>query len=89
MFGTLVLGILAGAAAPYVEPHVKRALEGAAMAETPLTAVELRAFSLALCLVAGAVLALLMTSGGAISLTVGAALGVFWPRLIERFRGGD
>jgi len=89
MFGTLVLGILAGAAAPYAEPYVTRGLESAAMAETPLAAVELRAFSLALCLVAAAVLAWLMTSGGAVSLTVGAALGVFAPRLIQRVRRAD
>ena len=89
MFGTLVLGLLAGVAAPYAEPHVKRALEGALMAETPLSAAELRAFSLAVCLVVAAILAWLMASGGAVSLSVGAAIGVFGPRVIARFQARD
>jgi len=89
MFGTLILGFIAGAVAPYAEPHVRRALEGAAMAETPLSVAELRALALAICLVVAALLASVLASGGAISLTVGAALGVFAPRLLKRFRGED
>ncbi|MCP3972528.1 MAG: hypothetical protein GY717_19840 [Rhodobacteraceae bacterium] len=89
MFGTLVLGLVAGAAAPYAERHVKRALESAAMAQTPLDAAELRALSLAVCLVLAAVLAWFLAEGGAVPLTVGAVMGVFGPRLIERFRGGE
>ena len=89
MFGTLVLGLLAGVAAPYAEPHVKRALDSALMAETPLSAAELRAFSLAVCLVAAAILAWLMANGSAVTLSVGAAIGVFGPRLIARFQARD
>lgn len=86
MFGTLVLGILAGFAAPYAEPHVKRALDGALMAETPLSPVELRALALAVCLVVAAFLAWLMANGSAVTLTVGATLGVFAPRLLDRIQ---
>ena len=86
MFGTLILGLLAGLVAPFAEPHVKRALESAAMAETPLSEAELRTFSLALCLVIAAVLAWLIADRGAVALTVGAVIGVFGPRVIERFQ---
>ena len=88
MFGALVLGLIAGVAAPYAEPHLKRALENAAMAETPLDAAELRAFSLAVCLVVAALAGWLLSEGGAVPLTIGAALGVFGPRLIDKARGG-
>ncbi|MCG6904545.1 MAG: hypothetical protein LJE68_17890 [Rhodobacter sp.] len=85
MFGTLVLGIVAGVVTPYVEPHVRRILENALMAETPLTPAELRALALAICLLAAALVSRLLASGGAVSLCLGAVLGVFGPRLIERF----
>ena len=86
MFGTLVLGIIAGAAAPYVEPQIKKILENALMAETALSAVEMRAFALAICLLVGALASWLLSDGGAVALTLGGALGVFGPRLIARVR---
>jgi len=88
MLGTLILGLIGGAAAPYAEPHVTRALEAAAMAETPLSTAELRALSLAICLLATALLAWLVAENSAVALTAGAVLGVFGPRLMARFRGG-
>ncbi|NNF25197.1 MAG: hypothetical protein HKN63_10405 [Rhodobacteraceae bacterium] len=84
MLATFILGILAGAGAPYAEPHVKKAIEGMLLSEAPLTATELRMFSFAACLVAAAVLAWIFGNGSAFALALGAALGVFGPRLIDR-----
>jgi len=87
MFATLILGLVAGVAAPYAERHVKSRLEAAAMADTSLSAAELRALALVVCLLVAAIVARILFSGGAIALLVGAALGVFGPRIIARFRG--
>ena len=84
MFTIFVLGLIAGAVAPYAEPHVKRALEEALMATTPLDGAELRGLALALCLLVAALLGWLITDGGAVALTLGAVLGVFGPRLAAR-----
>ena len=93
MLGTLILGILAGLGAPYAEPHVKRALENLLLADPPVSPAELRLFSFALCLAAAAALAWLFGDDGALVLAVGAAVGVFAPRAVERYqagrRGGD
>lgn len=87
MLATFILGILAGAGAGFAEPHVKRLLESMLLSEVPLTAIELRMFSFALCLVAAACLALVFGNGSAFALALGAALGVFWPKILERLQG--
>lgn len=83
---TLILGIIAGIAAPRAEPHISRALAAVFLAEAPMTAIELRMFSFTVCLVAAAILAAVFDQGSAIGLALGAALGVFAPRLIERYK---
>ncbi len=86
MLATLILGILAGALAPRAVPHVKRALEGIALADVPLTEDELRQVSFAASLVAAAVLALIFGSDSMLALTVGAVAGVFAPRVVDRLQ---
>ena len=84
MFGTLILGLVAGVVAPYAEASVKSGLEAATMAETPLSAAELRGLALAICLLVAAILAAVLFSAGAVSLMLGAVFGVFGPRVIAR-----
>ena len=86
MLATLILGIAAGAGAPYAEPNIKKALESILLADAPMTEMELRMFSFALCLVGAAVLAWIFGNGSALALAIGAALGVFGPRIIERLK---
>ena len=86
MLATLILGIAAGAAAPYAEPHVKKLLEGVLLADAPMDAMEIRVLSFAVCLIGAAILALIFGNGSGLALSVGAALGVFGPRLIDRIQ---
>ena len=86
MLATVILGIAAGAGAPYAEPHVKGALEGMILSEAPMSAMELRMFTFAICLVAAAILAYVFGNGSAFALAVGAAIGVFGPRIIQRLQ---
>jgi hypothetical protein len=86
MLVTLILGIAAGAGAPYAEPYVKNAIQGILLSDAPLTELELRSFSLAACLVAAAILAWILGNGSALALAIGAALGVFGPRLIDKIQ---
>lgn len=81
MLGTAILGFLAGTAAPYAEPRVKRAMEAVLQAEPPVTPLELRSFSLALCLAGAAAAALLFGGGNPLALAMGALPGVFGPRI--------
>ncbi len=83
MILTLILGMAAGAGAPYLEDQVKRALENIALAGAPLSALELRVASFALLLFGAAILAWLFGNGSAIALSLGAVLGVAAPRIIE------
>ena len=82
MLITFILGIAAGFGAPFAEPHVKKLLEGVMLAEAPMTDVELRMLSFAACRVVAALLAWNLGNGSGFALAVGAALGVFGPRLI-------
>ena len=86
MLMTLILGIAAGAGAPYAEPHVKEFLEGALKSDGGMTEVELRLFTFAILLVGAAVLAWLIGNGSGFALAVGGALGVFGPRIIDRIQ---
>jgi hypothetical protein len=84
MFADLILGIAAGAGAPYAQPYIKTALESVLLADAPLTEMELRLFSFAICLVGAAILAAVFGDGTGFGLAVGAAIGVFAPRIIAR-----
>ncbi len=86
MLATVILGIAAGAGTPYAEPHVKNALESVLLSDAPLSAMELRLFTFATLLVIAAILAWIFGNGSAFALAVGAALGVFGPRIIERIQ---
>jgi hypothetical protein len=86
MLADLILGIAAGAGAPYAEPRIKAALENMLLSDAPLTGSELKLVSLALCLVGAAILAYVFGDGGALTLTVGAVIGVFGPRIIDRIQ---
>ncbi len=87
MLATLILGFAAGAGAAFAEPHVKRALEAILLADAPMTDVELRLFSFAACLLAAAILAWVFGNGSGFVLALGAAIGVFWPKILQRIQG--
>lgn len=86
MLATLLLGIAAGAGAPYAEEHVKGALESVLLAEAAMSPTELRLFSFAVCLVGASILAHVFGNGSAFALALGAAIGVFGPRLVDRIQ---
>jgi hypothetical protein len=86
MLADLILGIAAGAGTPYAEPRIKQALEGVLLSDAPMTAMELRMVSFALCLVGAAVLAYVFGEGEALPLTLGAVVGVFGPRILDRIQ---
>ena len=84
MLMTVILGIAAGAGTPYAEEFVKNALESVLLADAPLSPMELRLFTFASLLVGASILAWLFGNGSGFALAVGAALGVFGPRIIAR-----
>ena len=86
MLADLILGIAAGAGAPYAEPRLKSALENMLLSDAPLTASELKLVSLAACLVGAAILSYVFGEGEALPLTLGAVVGVFGPRIIDRIQ---
>ena len=86
MLGTFILGVLAGLGAQYAEPFVRRALENVLLADVPMTAMELRMFSFSVCLIGAAILAWIFGDDSALALVLGAAAGVFGPRIIERIK---
>lgn len=86
MFITFILGALAGFATPYVEPHVRNAMEQVALAKIPISETEFDLLTLVLLLLAAS----LVTGGGSsIALIVGALLGVFGKRLVALAQGKD
>ena len=92
MLATLILGIAAGAFSQHAEPHLKGPLNSVLASDEPMGAVELRTLSFAVCLLAAALLAYVFGNGSAIWLAVGAAIGVFWPRLfavVQKRRAPD
>ncbi len=86
MFATFILGILAGAGAPYAEPKIKQFLDQVMLAETPIEPAELKLFSLSVCLAGAAILSMIVGEAHAVPLTFGAVAGVFGPRLIEKYK---
>ena len=86
MLADLILGIAAGAGAPYAEPRIKQALEGMLLSDAPMTAMELRMVSFALCLTGAAVLAYVFGEGEALPLALGSVVGVFGPRILDRIQ---
>lgn len=86
MLADLILGIAAGAGAPYAEPRIRKALEGVLLADAPLTAMELRLAAFALCLTGAAALAHVFGEGEALALALGGLIGVFAPRILDRLQ---
>lgn len=86
MLGTLILGIVAGVLAPYAEPKVASALEGVLLADAPATPAEMRLFSFTACLVGAAILSMAFSEPHAVPLAIGAAIGVFGPRLQAKWK---
>jgi hypothetical protein len=86
MLADFILGIAAGAGAAYAEPHIRKALEGMLLSDAPMTAMELRMVSFAVCLVGAAILAHIFGEGAALALALGAVAGVFGPRILDRIQ---
>ncbi len=84
MLITFILGALAGFATPYMEPHVRRAMEQVALAKIPISETEFDLLTLALLLLVAA----LVTGGGSsLALLTGALLGLFGKRIIAAIQG--
>lgn len=86
MLATLILGIVAGAGAPYAEDRVKKFLDSVLPPENPISDTELRMFTFAICLVGAAIVASIFAFGSALALSVGGAIGVFGPRILNRIQ---
>lgn len=85
MLGTLILGIAAGALTPYAEPKVKTALENILLDDVPAEPIEMRLFAFAVCLVAAAILSMIFSEPHAAPLAIGAAIGIFGPRVLDKW----
>lgn len=86
MLGTFILGAAAGWGAPYAEAKIKGLLEGVLLDKSPVPAAEMRIISFAVCLVVAAVLSMLIAEPHAAALALGAAIGVFAPRFLDKSR---
>jgi len=86
MIWTFILGVVAGWAAPAAEDRL-RPLVAEHLPGGPIEAAEMRAISLAACLVLAAIVAALTGWAHALPLALGAALGVLGPRLQDKVRG--
>ena len=86
MLGRLILGIAAGWGAPYAEPKVKDALESVLLDDVPIEPTEMRMFTFAVCLVGAAIASMIFADPHAAPLAIGAAVGIFGPRLINKWK---
>lgn len=88
MFGTFILGAAAGWLAPYAEPQIKAVLARALPEETAVAPREWAQVSLVVCLLAAAILSMIISNPHAVALALGALAGVAGPKLIDRWRSG-
>jgi len=86
MLGTFILGLAAGWGAAYAEPWVKKALDNILKGGSEVGAVELRMTTFVACLLAAAILAMILAEPHALPLAFGAAVGVIAPRLKELWK---
>lgn len=86
MLGTLILGIAAGWGTPYAEPKVKAALENVLLKNVAVDPMEMRLFAFAVCLMGAAILSMIFADPHAAPLALGAAVGIFGPRLIDKWK---
>lgn len=85
MIWTFILGVAAGWGAPFAEDQLRQPLEKL-LSSGPISDADMRALSLALCLLAAAIIAMVTGSSYALPLTLGACIGVLGPRLWDKFR---
>ena len=86
MFGTFILGLLAGWGAPYAEPRIKDFLQGVLLDDVPVAPREMSLLSFAACLLGAALVSAVLASSQALPLVFGAAVGVFGPRVIDKWK---
>ncbi|MEM9969832.1 MAG: hypothetical protein AAF762_01855 [Pseudomonadota bacterium] len=86
MLGTFILGIIAGWGAPHAEPKIREFLAGVLLDDVPVEPKEMALLSFAVCLLAAALVAAVLFSAYALPLAAGAALGVFGPRLWDKWQ---
>lgn len=86
MLITFILGLVAGWFAPKAEHFVKDAIESIHLSDPPLSEAELRLVSFAACVLAAAVLSMILGNPHAGVLAIGALLGVLAPRLQDKWR---
>lgn len=87
MLYTLLLGVIAGWGASFAEDRLRVQLARALSIEPDtLQPVEMRTFSLVICMLASALVAWAIADAHAVPLTLGAAIGVLFPRLRDRIR---
>lgn len=84
MFFTFILGGLAGFATPYLEPHIRRAVEQLVPKDFPVHAAEIDLVTLILLL-----LVVVVLTGGSspFALLLGALVGVFGKRIVALVQG--
>lgn len=88
MFGTFILGLIAGWAAPYAEGPIRSVLGDHLPDDLTLAEKDWPLLSLALCILAAAIVAALLTKAYGVPLALGASLGVVAPKLVEKWRSG-
>ncbi|MEM9709834.1 MAG: hypothetical protein AAF871_13715 [Pseudomonadota bacterium] len=86
MLATFLLGLAAGWFAEKAEPRVKAGIESVLLTDAPITPIELRVVSFALCLLAAALASMVFGDPHAFVLAAGGALGVLGPRLTAKYR---
>lgn len=85
MIWTFILGVIAGWCAGGAEDRLRPLVEQYLPGQAP-GAVEMRAISLALCLLGAAIVAALSGGGNAVALALGGLAGVLGPRLYGKFQ---
>ena len=81
MFLSFLLGLLAGIAESYAEPHVKKAVEDVFDLSLPVEKSEFDMLTLLLLLAAAGLVAALLSTAMFLPLLIGAFLGLFGKRL--------
>lgn len=86
MLATFILGIAAGWLSPKAEDRVRQTLNDVLPDGVTVNPADMPRLTLVLCLLVAAVLAVILGTGYAIPLTLGALIGVAGPRAFETWR---
>ena len=86
MLVSLILGIAAGWGALFAVTKVFAALEIVLLDDVPFEATEMRMFTFAVCVVGAAIASMIFAEPHAAPLAIGAAVGIFGPRLINKWK---